>query len=236
MTTCTDPAMGRLLAEYELGLLKSSEMEAFEVHALSCDRCFAELDRMTDVSAILRASLPAWETVREAAESPEPTPWYRRVGRWLWPADGPWLKPALSLAAVLLLAPLAWRGWNPTLSPHQESAIRQVQELVLTSLRGEAASPRVSPATDVDLILVFGFELGSPGRAIEVTLIGPLNDTLYQSHEFELDGSLQGKLNLKSGSRATGVHTLVLYDGGVPSPLQWDTLRFEVSSPPNQTQ
>lgn len=234
MSPCTDPTVGRLLAEYELGLLGAESRDAFELHALSCDDCFRELDRLAEVTASLRTSDAAWEAVREAAALPEASPWYAALCRWLWPSGGPWLKPAVGLALVLLILPLAWRGW---LRPDdgQPSALRPVQEFPLTSLRGTSGTARVTPTPGVDLVLVFGIEFGSPTRAIEVALVGPAGDTLYRSEQFALDARLQGRLNLGSQSHATGLHTLILRDPGAPAPFQSDTLRFEIASPPNQT-
>ncbi len=56
---CTDPRLGRLLAQYELGLLEEGEREAFQNHLLHCDFCHAELYAMEPVMDLLRAKRAA---------------------------------------------------------------------------------------------------------------------------------------------------------------------------------
>jgi hypothetical protein len=54
-STCTDPRIGRLIAQYELGLLEGKEREAFLNHLLQCDFCHAELYAMEPIMVLLRA-------------------------------------------------------------------------------------------------------------------------------------------------------------------------------------
>lgn len=234
MSPCTDPSVGRLLAEYELGLLASEDRDAFELHTLACDDCFRELDRLADVSATLRTSEAAWESVRGAASLPDASPWHVRLGRWLWPAGGPWLKPAVSLAALALVA--VWQGWTPdTPGDPARPTVRPVQEHALTSLRGSTGHAQLASLPNVDLVVVFGAEFGSPSRPVEVTALGPQLDTLFHSGDVRLDARLQGRLNLGPGPHRPGTYTLVVHDPGAPPPFDHDTLRFEMVSPPTQT-
>lgn len=235
MSACTDPGLGHLLAEYELGLLSGEARERFELHAMGCDHCFAELDRLAQVSERLRGSERAWTLVRESAAESPGVAWYVSVGRWLWPQGGPWLKPALSLAAVALV--VIWQGWTsdvPTLGP--VSSARPVHELPLQRLRGETTLPRAGTPAGVDLVVVFGAELGSPARPVEVTALGPRADTLFHSHDFRLDANLQGRLNLGPGPHLPGLYILIVHDPGAPAPFRVDSLRFEVVSLQTQTQ
>jgi hypothetical protein len=230
---CTDPNLGRLLAEYELGLLNPEEKDRFEQHSMVCDSCFAELDRMAAVGEVLLASDTVWGAVRAAAAETAAAPWYTALGRWLWPAGGPWLKPAVSLALVALLLPLAWRGWSPDApdSRSRESYIRRAQPVVLTSLRDAIEPARVTVQPDADLILTFGFDLGSPGRPIDVTLLGPAGDTLYHLEEFRLSSTLMGQLSLETSGLESGTYSLLLHDAGLDGPFQSDTLWFEIMPP-----
>ncbi|MCS6816114.1 MAG: hypothetical protein N0A16_08575 [Blastocatellia bacterium] len=52
---CTDPRLGRLLPQYELGLLEESERKAFLNHLLQCNFCHAELYALEPVMDLLRA-------------------------------------------------------------------------------------------------------------------------------------------------------------------------------------
>jgi tetratricopeptide (TPR) repeat protein len=56
---CTDPRLGRLLAQYELGLLPEREREAFANHLLHCDFCHAELYALEPIMDRLRAKREA---------------------------------------------------------------------------------------------------------------------------------------------------------------------------------
>ncbi len=57
--SCVDPGLGRLLVEYECGLLSPGEAFRFEVHLLDCDACFRDLVQDTAVAAVLAHRLAA---------------------------------------------------------------------------------------------------------------------------------------------------------------------------------
>ncbi len=95
-----------LLALYELGRLSLEERDRFEAHAMTCDSCFAELERGSIVAATLRDRRERFlYALRSGAASDDPHRARKAFGSWLGHrALAPALVAAAVLAAVVLVS------------------------------------------------------------------------------------------------------------------------------------
>ena len=65
---CTNENLGRLLHQYELGMLGEEDRRAFEIHLYECDTCFAEVQDLWEESRLLRQDAEARLIAAAASE------------------------------------------------------------------------------------------------------------------------------------------------------------------------
>jgi len=224
---CVDQDVGRLLPEYELGLLGQNDLATFEQHLMACEHCFGQVEAFAPAARRLRTE-PFRAIVRSAQPGQASESWVTRLLGWLWPTEGPWLKPAVALVSILILAPLAWQGLRQSDQPTAITPAKEIS-LVRTRSTGTAATIIVPPATD--LVVEFGFEPELPEQPIRVRLIAPDQSDAFQSATFELDARQTGRLTIPAPTVLTGEYLLVLEDPHATGPLAVDTLRFTVRRP-----
>ncbi len=126
---CTAPETGALIHLYELGSLSNLDKDDFEIHLLSCESCFRQVQEFKNESAIMRDSLTIKELMAEPESETSPS------GFWnlLWPKKPILLQPGISLLMVLLLVLPAIIGIKYLLSPGD--SIQSLQMISITSTR-----------------------------------------------------------------------------------------------------
>lgn len=101
-STCTDPRIGRLIAQYELGLLEGKEREAFLNHLLQCDFCHAELYAMEPIMDLLRAKRESALASQKAASRTRRLLWHIRLRTALRRRRIAWAASILIAAGAVL--------------------------------------------------------------------------------------------------------------------------------------
>ncbi len=101
-STCTDPRIGRLIAQYELGLLEGKEREAFLNHLLQCDFCHAELYAMEPIMDLLRAKRELALASQKAASRTRRLLWHIRLRTALQRRRIAWAASILIAAGAVL--------------------------------------------------------------------------------------------------------------------------------------
>lgn len=94
---CTDPRVGQLLPQYELGMLEDSEREAFLDHLAQCDFCHAELYALEPATDLLRAKREAALASKASASRARRLLWQMRLLAHLQ-------KRRIAWAAAILIA------------------------------------------------------------------------------------------------------------------------------------
>ena len=94
---CTDPRVGQLLPQYELGMLEDSERDAFLDHLAQCDFCHAELYALEPATDLLRAKREAALASKASASSARRLLWQMRLLTHLQ-------KRRIAWAAAILIA------------------------------------------------------------------------------------------------------------------------------------
>ena len=225
--SCQEPAIGKLLTEYELGLLDDDQREQLELHLMECEFCFKQVEQFAPAARFVRSE-QFREVVRSVDTSKTEQSLASKMLAWLWPSSGPWLKPAIALIVIVLLLPFAWQGLKPP-----SVTVRTASEVVLTGSRGGGAEPRIIvPAAD-DLVVRFGFEPLHPDEPIAVRLLNTEGELFYTNESFRLDAQLTGRLTIPAARVSAGTYRLILRDPSASGPLAVDTLTFTVSRPVN---
>ena len=67
MSKCTDDNLGRLLHDYELGLLPDEDRKRFELHLYDCDHCLEQVRDFADAANILAQDTDARSIIRALA-------------------------------------------------------------------------------------------------------------------------------------------------------------------------
>ena len=229
MTTvvnCTDPSLGKLLHEYEMGLLGEDEKQAFEQHLIACESCFDDAEAMRQPmglfrsNASLRQSLQPSETEARMEDS-----FFKRLGLYLWPSGSFWSKPAVSMALLCLVVALSAGELLRTPSPKEA---RAAVMLGLSDTRA-AGINEITLSRSEDLVLSFSFLSGSPDSRYEVAVVNSNGDVIYTTSDFRFDRQLIGRLVLDSRRLESGRYTLTINDPNDSSPLGADTVAFQVS-------
>ncbi len=229
MTTvdgCSDPSLGKLLPEYELGLLDDAEKDAFERHLMSCENCAGQAETMRQPMKLIRTqdSLRRQLNPSETEARFEPSV-LKRIAGYLWPSGSFWGKPAVSLALLCLM--VAFSINEMTLRTDSDFA-QPAAILALSDSRAAGANKIVVSGSE-DLVISFGFLSANPNQLYQISVIDPGNYTVYLSDDFQFDKQLSGYLVLDRSRLRNGVYTLIINNPADSSPLGADTIRFEVS-------
>ena len=224
---CHDPTLGRLLPEYELGLLSSEQVELFEQHLMVCDHCFTQVEQFAPAAAHLRTK-PYRNVVAKAGAEPEKVSLLRRISTWMWPRGGPWLKPAVALVIIVLLLPFAWEGYRD--DGGSSVTVGTAVEIALIRTRSESP-PTIEVPQQSDLVVRFGFDPVTADQPLKVQLSGPGGRLLFTGEDFQLDAQLTGRLTVPSKQVTAGAYLLVIRDPSHTGPLAVDSLSFRVVRP-----
>lgn len=225
---CRDPRIGRHLPEYELGIIDDHYLAEFELHLMTCDRCFEQVERFAPAARELRTAAYR-EIVPSGKSGEQPQSFMQRLLDWLFPPGGSWLKPAIGIVVIVLLLPLAWKGLQ--IGEDTSDIVRPAAEITVVRNRSGSAPARVMVQNGADLVVRFGFEVKDPGRRVSVTLQGPDGERLYDNGSFVLDADYVGWLTLPAYQVVSGEYLLVLTDPATPPPLGVDSLTFTVERP-----
>jgi anti-sigma factor RsiW len=109
--TCEQVREQSVVEAYLMGRLPEQERDAFELHYLECDRCFADVEAMRAVQGALR-SMPVSRATPIAPAKPM-FPVWRRSG-WI-----------LSAAAVLVLSAIVVERFNQPFAPPRVAVVPQ---------------------------------------------------------------------------------------------------------------
>ena len=104
MRKCTDEQAGRLLHDYELGLLSESDKQRFELHLYECEYCLAEVRDFSDVVHILSRDPEARSIIGEMGDVSH-HPSGERTTRWTTPLLRTLLAAAILAALTKPLSP-----------------------------------------------------------------------------------------------------------------------------------
>jgi len=133
---CVDKRAGVLLHAYELGLLSDEEKDQFEAHLMECPYCFNEVKQFMPRGAFLRSSPRIkQELAKGLKESVQGGGYGERLKRYFWPKAPYIYRPAILYALILILLLPAIGGLRYLLRTEEESAVRPVQTIFLTTTR-----------------------------------------------------------------------------------------------------
>ncbi|UCC43860.1 MAG: tetratricopeptide repeat protein [Candidatus Zixiibacteriota bacterium] len=128
---CTDERLGKLLHQYELGMLGEEDRTAFEMHLYECDTCFAEVQDLWEESRLLRhdpeARLIAAAASKRAAGDQDSAVQKREP--MLWRRWKTMLPTSIAAAAVLVL--LILRPWQINIRTADDVAAAEYRLVVM---------------------------------------------------------------------------------------------------------
>jgi hypothetical protein len=206
MSRCTQPETGNLLHSFELNQLSDSQREAFELHLLSCDHCFAEVSKFDGVAELLRSDQDVRNIIQEAAyETTEKVPFWSKIRSSLWPSTNLFLKPALSYFLILLLALPAFVG----IRQWRTREVQSVQSLVLTGVRSPGGN---KIRAGEPLVVMFRIEGAQPGSSYRIQVSTDDGSIIFSDDNFTNVNSREMATILLARSYYVGTYTIDIYD------------------------
>ncbi len=163
---CIDPTVGTMLHAYELGALSTDDTEVFELHLLTCEHCFAEVQRFHPDADALRYDPDIREDVQqEVGRAPMQEAGGSRLKRLVWPKVPLPFRPAFTFVLILLLLYPAYLGLRPKVEP----VVRSVQSVLLVPNRS-VGYPKcsVSEGTDVAVSFIYDGAIQDDKYVIEI--------------------------------------------------------------------
>jgi len=193
MSTCTKKDMSNLLHAYELNLLTDEELDLFETHLLSCDRCFEEVKVFLDESRILYQDQEVRQVVGQAAKpaASPPATLLQKLRRFLWPEVPLVARPALVYMLLLLMVVPAYRGMVEWMGPIEDSplaespqieAVHQLRTIFVPSVR-DGSDLLISRKEGDKVALVFQFWSGTSGMNFPAVVTSLDGDIPYRKEE-----------------------------------------------------
>ncbi len=225
MPDCTDPEIGALLHAYELDVLPETESDRFEIHAMSCDHCFREIEGFQRQAALLRSDQ---EIRRLAGEfipgTGVPERFLDRLKRYLWPDVPLFFRPAVIYLFLLCIAVPFYLLLQTV--PHEH--IRPVSTHHLTADR--APGEPLSPGEDEDIIISFHLREILPGKTYHLALERRDGKIVYENASFTgFDEFGTGRLLLPPGTLEPGDYMLTIADPDRKPPAILQNYHFTVS-------
>jgi len=169
---CTDPRVGRLIAQYELGMLEGTEREAFLNHLLQCDFCHAELYAMEPIMELLRAEREAALASKAAARTRRLF-WQIRLLMALQRRRIAWAASIL-IAAGAVLAVLLWL--HPSERPPESAQVAPPPEKTQPSApKSSLSAEEIARLRSAEMKTPFesalsAYEKGDFVRAVELLM------------------------------------------------------------------
>ena len=216
MRKCTDEQAGRLLHDYELGLLSESDKQRFELHLYECEYCLAEVRDFSDVVHILSRDPEARSIIGEMGDVSH-HPSGERTTRWTTP-----LLRTLLAAAILLAVAV------PTYLYFQERAENSVQTLHFSQTRS-GGSDVVYLSRGGELRVDFAVSEALRGESLDIRVIRVGADTLTKIPRFsDVSDEGTGSITLPLSSFQEGHYILSISPSGDTTGSQTTQYMFRV--------
>ncbi len=215
--------VSELLHAWELGILSEEDARRFELHLLEDDKCFAEAQRSSLASDIIKNSSQARDEVDALLRRRRDCESARKrlgIGRFL-------RGPTLAWIAVCLLIYPAYLG----LTYLDSDDIRPVHNVSLFPSRSASgATIRISPGKEG--VLSFIFRGAMPGKVYRITLTAQDRDVLLLDREFsDFDNHETGRLVIPAHLMQPGLYRLIIIDPELDeqSPLRTQEYNFSLT-------
>ncbi len=169
---CTDPRVGRLIAQYELGLLEGAEREAFLDHLLQCDFCHAELYAMEPIMDLLRAEREAALASQKVAARTRRLLWRIRLLMALQRPRIAWAASVL-IAAGAVLTVLLWL--RPSERPPESAQVVPPEKTQPSAPKSSLSAEEIARLRSAEMKTPFesalsAYEKGDFVRAVELLM------------------------------------------------------------------
>lgn len=131
MNLCTDESLGKLLHQYELGMLGDEDCKAFEIHLYECDSCLANVQELWKESRLLRHDPEARRIVVTAVKR-APGNYGSVVQEQEHKSPRRWktLMPASMVAAAVLVL-LILRPWQIDFKPADDAIAAEFRLVIM---------------------------------------------------------------------------------------------------------
>ncbi len=218
MSKCTNPELGSLLHAYEINALSDKDFEQFEIHLISCEYCFKEVQDFEAIASNVREDEEVKTLVREAAREParEPGAFWEALWRYLWPEAPLVMKPALAYLLVLALLVPAYQGFRG--GEDADPAIHPVQIISCFPLRDAEAHVFTRGAGD-DGMISFYYKGAIPGNPYQVIIQSVDGTIVFQDDQYNrFDEHRTGWLLLPLKTMSPGKYLLSISDTDPDSP------------------
>jgi hypothetical protein len=171
-------------ARYLAGTMPPKEAEAFEEHYFACDRCFAAVQRGTEIRAALHATHGKRSASSESQVIPI-APSRRRIAAW---------QPALAAAALVVVAVGIREARRPPTLP---------ETLLASSNATRGAAPALAITSHATTtVLVAAWSTPPAARSYRVRLLGGDGSLLFERETADTSIMLPLELLRARGTKA----------------------------------
>lgn len=204
---CIDKTTGNLLHGYELGILSESEQERFELHLLTCNHCFEELRKSSEISNLMINDSEVVKRINSfATKHPidSKKKWKERPYPFKW----------IGLAALVFVIIIPMIMYT---SFHRKTESTVVQKIELYPNRSIDSSFSVDKTTDIEIQFVF--EDSDPDQTYLIRLFDEQGKIVYTNDHFSgFELSDFASITLSPSILKEGRYKLVITD---PNGDQW---------------
>lgn len=222
---CTDKEVGALKHAYELGSLSGDDVERFEIHLLSCQKCFEEVQHMEVEFSLLRSDMSVRREVRRAVAQTEAQPSLAgRLLTYLWPETPLVFKPAVAFIALALLIYPAYLGM---MGPG-DSGMREIQSITLIPTRS-AADAVLTATSGHDGLITFVYPGAVVGKEYKLVIEAEDGTRVMSIDSFTgFDQYETGKIVIPLGRMRPGSYRLIIVDPQASAAYREQVYDFQI--------
>ncbi len=215
MSDCIDKKLGRLLHDYELGLLSDEDSRRFEMHLYECDYCLEQVREFMDVSKFIAADRDSKAIIEEAASETGPGENKKKSAPFIR------LLIAAAIALVIIIPVYKFVLYDKPVS------ITQTLELLPTRTGGNDVI-YLEKGGNVDI----GFYVNPwfKGQA-DILISDVAGDTTFYKHDFDnINDEGFGRLILPISSFSQGHYIFILRPTNDSTPVREVQYMFRVKN------
>jgi len=195
MSGCNDKELGRLLHDYELGLLSDEDAHRFEMHLYDCDYCLAQVRDFMDVSRILSDDPDARAMIESIAGSTKPEKHKRHFSPFL----------RILIAAVLFVV-IAVPVYRYAIHDKLRADVQTLDLMPTRAGGGDVIYLEQGGNVDISFFVNSSFQ----GHA-DIVITDLAGDTAWYKHNFaDINGRGLGEITLPVSSFSEGHYIFIL--------------------------
>ncbi len=229
MSDCIDQNIGKLMHEYELGILSDDDANLFGEHLLECEYCLNEVKSFREYAATVRQSEAVQDLINQPIEkSSRQDSFMKILWRRLWPETPFVFRPAIAYLLVLLMIVPAYFG--VVFMASRKNEIRPVQTINLTSTRTPPNNVLMI-GSGSDGIIRFEYPDAVPGRSYQVIITSEKGEEIARYDNFDsFDDLKTGEIFFPHHLMSPGKYRLTISDPTVENiPDQGYGYRFKIT-------